>query len=63
VQVAQLVSNPVFETAALESAAVPEPVMHEAQIEFVASQAYTVSQESSQDKNLTRNRAFITISN
>jgi len=50
VQVAQLVSNPVFETAALESAAVPEPVMHEAQIEFVASQAYPVSQESSQDK-------------
>jgi len=40
VQVAQLASNPVFVTAVVESAAVPEPVTHEAQIEFVESQAY-----------------------
>jgi len=50
VQVAQLASNPVFVTTVVESAAVPEPVAHEAQIEFVESQTYPVSQASSQDK-------------
>jgi hypothetical protein len=44
VQEAQLASNPVCVFAVVESAGVPEPVMHEAQTEFVASQAYPVKQ-------------------
>jgi len=44
VQVAQLALNPVSTTAVLESAAVPEPVTHEAQILFVESQVYPVAQ-------------------
>jgi len=40
VQVAQLASNPVCETAVVEAVAVPEPVTHEAQSWFVESKAY-----------------------
>jgi len=43
-QVAQLASNPVSVAVAPLSILVPEPVTHEAQIEFVVSQTYPVAQ-------------------